>query len=101
MKFISGAKKLPTKTEMLLDMRAQTQIHWDKGYPKHKTHFLGLEQRDYCKQLADTADIKNIPDVKLAIFSSHIQDFMQNPFDIRKNKYIVIDDKTFEKIKYD
>lgn len=97
LKFISGAKKLPSKTDMLMDMRAQTQIQWDKGYPKHKTHVLGPEQRDYCKQLSEMAEIKNIPDVLLAIFSTHIQNFAENPFQIRKYKYTVIDEKTYEK----
>lgn len=78
-------------------MRAQTQIHWDKDYPKHKTHFLGPEQRDYCKQLCDIAEIKHVPDVLLSIFYTHIQQFAENPFQIRKYKYKVIDEKTFER----
>lgn len=99
LKFISGAKKLPSKSEMLLDMRAQTQIHWDKGYPKKKTHFLGPEQREYCKQLSETAEIDNIPDVLLAIFNDHYASAKKNPtVNFRKCKYIVIDEKHFEKV---
>lgn len=42
MKFLSGEKTLPTKTEMLNDMNEQMQKHWAKGvsnvlwlYSKH------------------------------------------------------------------
>lgn len=41
---------------MLTDMRAQTQIHWNKGYRKHYAHYLGIEQKEYYKQLSDTAN---------------------------------------------
>lgn len=80
-------------------MRAQTQIHWDKGYAKNRTHYLGPEQRDYCKQLSETADIKNIPDVLLTMFSNHVEAIIANPFDFRKHRYQVVNDKSFEKMK--
>lgn len=81
-----------------MDMRAQTQIHWDKGYKKNRTHFLGPEQRDYCKQLAETAEIKNIPDVLLTVFSNHVDDIIKNPFNFRKHFYNIINEKKFEKL---
>lgn len=83
---------------MLLDMRAQTQIHWDKGYPKKKTHFLGPEQGNYCKQLSETAEIENIPDTLLAIFNNHIETHTKQPFKFRKYRYIVIDGKKIDKV---
>lgn len=86
---------------MLMDMRAQTQIHWDKGYPKKKTHFLGPEQREYCKQLAETAKIDNIPDVMLAIFNNHLETHKKQPFKFRKHRYIVIDGNKFDKTSCD
>lgn len=45
------------------------------------------------------ADIKNIPEVVLSIFSRHLQNFVENPFAIRNYTYILIDEKTFEKVK--
>lgn len=86
---------------MLSDMHAQTQIHWDKGYPKHKTHVLGAEQMDYCKQLSETAEIENVPDVLLSIYSAQLQQITNNPFQIRNYKFKVIDENTFEKIRND
>lgn len=52
---------------MLTDMWAQCGIHWNKGYRKHYTHYLGPEQKDYFKQLADVAEIETLPDVIAAM----------------------------------
>lgn len=82
---------------MMMDMRAQTQIHWDKGYTKHRTHYLGPEQRDYCNQISELAEIKTIPDVILKIFANHVDAIISNPFSFRKHRYQVIDEKTFKK----
>lgn len=83
---------------MMLDMRAQTQMHWDKGYSKNRTHYLGPDQRNYCKTLAETAEIKNIPDVLLTVFSNHVDAIIKNPFKFRTHRYNVIDEKTFERV---
>lgn len=83
---------------MMMDMRAQTQIHWDKGYAKNRTHYLGAtEQREYFKTLSETAEIQNIPDVLLAVFSNHVEAMIANPFNFRKHRYQIIDEKRFEK----
>lgn len=84
---------------MLLDMRAQAQIHWNKGYPKYKTHDLGTEQRYYCKQLSDTADIENLPAVVQAIYENHLETHEKEPYTFRQYRYILIDEKTFDKVK--
>lgn len=78
-------------------MRIQTQIHWNKGYPKRNSHLLGPEQADYFKQLAETADIENIPSVLTAMHYDSRQSMAKDPTDFRKFKYIMIDDKTFRK----
>lgn len=98
--FISGAKQLPPKSEMLQDMRAQTQIHWNKGYKKHQTHYLGPEQKDYYQQLAETAGIENLPDVLAAMHLDSRQTMARDPTQYRKYRYTIIDDKTFKKERY-
>lgn len=80
-------------------MRLQAQIHWNKGYSKDKTHFLGPEQTDYCKQLAETADIQNMPEVLLALFDDHSETFDREPYTFRRYKYTIIDKQTFEKVE--
>lgn len=83
---------------MLSDMRTQTQIQWAKGYPKYKTHYLGTEQKDYCKQLSEIADIENMPEVLLSLFEDHLETIKKEPYTFRRYKYIVIDEKNFEKV---
>lgn len=99
MQYITGAKKLPSTSEMLTDMRAVTQIHWNKGYPKRNTHFLGPEQKEYFDDLAGTAGIVNLPPVLAAIHFDCRQSMMKMPAEFRKFKYTVVDEKTFKKEK--
>lgn len=99
MKFICGTKKLPSKHAMLTDMQAQTQIHWNKGYRKHYTHYLGSEQKEYFKQLAETAEIEKVPDILPAMHYDSRMTMVGAPAEFRKYKYIIVDDKTFRKEK--
>lgn len=85
---------------MIQDMRAQTQIHWDKGYSKKKTHFLGPEQGDYCKQLSETAGIENIPNIVLSIFNNHVETFKKEPLKFRKYRYTISNGNKFDKTYY-
>lgn len=101
MKFISGDKKLPSKPEMLKEFRADTQIHWNKGYPKHKTHYLGQEQREYFNQLSELAEIKNLPLVFSAMHYDASSGLRDSPTQFRKYNYTIIDEKTFKKEKYE
>lgn len=99
MKFIAGDKELPSKSEMLADMQKQTQTHWNKGYRKHYSHFLGPEQKEYFKQLSETAEVENIPDVFADMHFDSRATMMRAPAEFRKYNYIIIDDKTFRKEK--
>lgn len=100
LKFISGAKELPPKETMLMDMRANTQIQWNKGYKKHQTHFLGPEQKEYYQQLAEVAEIENLPDVLAAMHFDSRQTMAKDPLNYRKYRYEMVDDKTFTKKRY-
>lgn len=75
----------------------QTQIHWNKGYRKRYTHYLGPNQKEYYKQLSETAEIENIPDVLCAMHFDSDHELLCNTAEFRKYKYIIIDDKTFTK----
>lgn len=99
LKFISGAKKLPSKSEMLSDEQTQTRIHLNKGYSKRRTHFLGPEQHYYFEQLSKAAEIENAPDVISAIFVDSQITMAHTPSQFRNYRYIIIDDKTFKKEK--
>lgn len=81
-------------------MRVQTQIHWAKGFTKSKTHYLGVEQRDYYKQLSEAADIENYPDVLSAMHFDASYSLKNTPTQFRTFKYNIVDDKSYTKFKY-
>lgn len=83
------------------NFRVDTQIHWNKGFPKHKTHYLGAEQREYFNQLSDMAEIKNLPLVYSAMHYDASNGLRDQPTQFRKYRYTIIDDKTFTKEKYE
>lgn len=82
---------------MLLDEKIQTQKHWNKGYRKHLTHYLGPEQKEYYNDISDTAEIDNLPDVLSAMWVDSDKRIFEAPADYRKFNYFIIDDKTFGK----
>lgn len=99
MKFLSGEKQLPSRQEMLEDMWAQVEHHWNKGYRRHQTHVLGPEQKEYYQQLADLAEIENIPDVVADIHRNSSECSKVDPLGYRNYKYIILDDHTFDRVK--
>lgn len=101
MKFISGEKKLPSKDEMLEDMYINMESHYEKSHNKHDTHVLGNEQKVYYKQLAESANIESIPDILVDLHRDSAFSLYHNPLQFRKYKYIILDDKTFIKKKYE
>lgn len=101
LKFFSGEKKLPSKSEMMSDMHKQLETHWKKGYRKHYSHYLGPEQKEYFKQLSEIAGIENVPEVIAAMHSDSRATMVREPANFRKYKYTIIDDKTFTKEKYE
>lgn len=95
MKFISGAKKLPTKREMLEDNQKQYQILWHKGVPKRKINHNFETHLDYLDQLSDAVDIEKYPDVLRSIFDDVVMLATRNYEEFRKYNYTIIDGKTF------
>lgn len=99
LKFVTGEKRLPTKQEMLEDAQTQSLILLNKGQPMHKLHVLHLPDVawDYLKQLWDTADLEQLPDVSYAIYKDSILTSATQSNEFRKYNYKIIDDKTFIK----
>lgn len=96
MKFITGAMKMPKKWKMKNEMEryADACKRNSTGYSRVLYHYLGMQQKIYFKTLADSANIKNIPDVYADIF---IDACKSNSKSVRDYKYTIIDDDTFEK----
>ncbi|XP_031619214.1 dimethylaniline monooxygenase [N-oxide-forming] 2-like [Contarinia nasturtii] len=103
LKFISGAKQLPSKSEMFLDMQVQTFTHWNRGFNKNKTHYLYLHQSsmsEFRNQLSEIAGPEKVKAttvlraIVLDVYETRLKDI-----DFRKYKYVIIDDNTFKKIE--
>lgn len=62
LKFLSGAKILPTKDQMTVDIYNQIQHCMTKDFPINKFHALKMGRDEYYTDLAKTADIPNIPE---------------------------------------
>lgn len=86
---------------MLEDTHAQMEYHYQRSSKKHNTHVLGDEQKDYYKQLAETAGIENIPDVLVDIHRDSAYGLSHITSQFRKYKYTIKDNKTFTKKKYE
>lgn len=99
MRFISGEKKLPSKSEMLEDSLVQVQNIWNMGFPKRRSHFLLPIQREYFNQLSELGATENIPLVTDYIALDALNDLLTQPATFRQYKYTVIDDKTYTKEK--
>ncbi|XP_031632720.1 dimethylaniline monooxygenase [N-oxide-forming] 3-like [Contarinia nasturtii] len=89
LKFISGKKKMPTKKAMEKDLEKQMKELQKKGVPKHKTHHLGLEYKNYFDDLASTAGIANVPKVYADILKDGLVQKSEDPAEFRSNVYAV------------
>lgn len=91
-KFISGAKKLPTKREMHEDNQKQHRILSNKGDPKNNMHRLSSDGAyyDYLNQLSDAADIENYPKVLRSIFEYAAMMSRRNFNEYRKYNYLLV-----------
>lgn len=85
---------------MLDDMYNKMEKHYLRSFKKHKAHLLGPEQKQYYKDLAETAGIENIPDVLADIHIDSDKDLDNIPSQFRKYKYTIIDDQHFNKERY-
>lgn len=101
LKFLSEAKQLPSKSKMTEDMQIQMQKHWNLGYRKHQAHHLDAEKLEYISQLAESANIEGVPTVFVKIVEESRNTIRSDPIGFRKYKYIIIDDHTFRKEKYE
>lgn len=82
-------------------MRIQSERHWNQGYRKHRSHFFLKHEKEYLTQLSEIAGLPKIPDVLLDIGLDSIKSSKDEPLQFRKYKYIIVDDNTFRKEKYE
>lgn len=97
LKFWSGAKKLPSKGEMLQDLQKQMAIHWKRDSRKHRSHSLGATHPEYLRQLVNLTDIEPMPKVLSGIFFENDKTRKRKPTSFRNYEYTIIDNKRFFK----
>lgn len=75
---------------MLKDLADESQAHWNRGYPKAKTHYMINEQREYFDQLSKVADIQNIPGIFNYFMADILRNLEEQPTQFRQFKYYTV-----------
>lgn len=101
LKFISGAKKLPSQSEMLEDLHRHSKNCNEKDDIEDCNQIGRVNVAEYIEILAQEAEIEKMLPVLRAINIDSVKTFLTKPLELRKYKYIIIDDETFEKVKCD
>jgi dimethylaniline monooxygenase (N-oxide forming) len=97
LKFMSGTKNLPSKAEMLQDMQEDEDQRKSEGFPKKKSHFLGLERHSkYYEDLAASAEIQPMKPVIPKIFNKTVANIFADFNSYRQVDFKIVDDENFE-----
>jgi hypothetical protein len=97
LKFMTGAKKLPTKAEMLHDMQDDEEQRKSEGFPKKKSHFLGLERHSkFYEDLAAIAEIQPMKPVIAKMFNKTVANIFADFNSYRQVDFKIVDDENFE-----
>lgn len=88
---------------MLKDLDAEFQTHSqsEQYHSKLKVHQLVSKRRKYADELSEIGGIEKLPKVFDGIAYDAINDFREQPLELRKYKYTIIDDKTHKKERYE
>lgn len=94
---MTGRKKLPTKDEMLEDLKTDKRIQFvERGLPKKKFHYMGVGFHDkYYEALAKTADVEPIKPVIIKMFEKGLCLSLFDYEAFRNEAFKVIDDENF------
>lgn len=91
MRFLSGAKKLPTKSDMLKDMHIHSTIK--------RPLVVVSDEKEYIQELSKDAAIEGVPEVFSDIMVDVRKLRIREPSEYHKYKYTIIDGKHFVKEK--
>ncbi|XP_031630089.1 senecionine N-oxygenase-like [Contarinia nasturtii] len=95
LKFFSGAKELPSKSEMLKDMQDYANSQQKKG--AQLNFILFNDYKEYFESVARAADVEKILDVYISMVMDAAKAIHADPLGFREYKYTIIDDETFIK----
>jgi dimethylaniline monooxygenase (N-oxide forming) len=97
-KFLSGAKKFPSKAQMNTDTEREMAERWERGYKKRQAHLMGPDQCKYYSDLAETADIEPLKPVITKLHNESSQRFLDDLVNFRNDVFRIVDDQTFIKV---
>lgn len=96
LKYILAKKKLPSRQEMLEDMKRDTEEREKRGVYENKAHFMGPRIQDlYYADLASTAEITPIKPVIAKIFGKALCNLIHEPGEFRSGTFKILDDENF------
>lgn len=94
--FMCGRKNLPTKEEMLRDLKNDMKERRSRCVHKNKAHYMGQDIHDvYYSELARAADIEPILSVISKIFKSGYQHYLRDSTNFRNDVFKIIDSENF------
>lgn len=98
LKFWSTNRPFPSKAQMLKDCEKDLEIRLAKGWKRSHAHRIWDLHEDYNKQLAELADIPNIPPVYLKIYFDAMGCLRTNYTTYRTDNYQILDDENYVKV---
>jgi dimethylaniline monooxygenase (N-oxide forming) len=94
--FMTGRKQLPSKSDLLGELKREMKERKDQGLPKSRAHFLGPGiQDEYYAKLADIAGIEPIKPVIGKIFAKGLCNLLHCSDSFRESVFRIVDDENF------
>jgi dimethylaniline monooxygenase (N-oxide forming) len=93
--FLTDRKTLPSREEMMVDTRRETEDRSQKGYKRKQFHMMGPIQLGYYEDLARIAGIEGIKPVLAKLHTESGVRFKKNLFNFRDFKYRIVNDENF------
>ena len=94
--FMTGRKEMPSKEEMIEDLKKDKCIRKERGFFKPKYHYIGATFHDeYFASLATNADITPIKPVISKLFQKSLYFYIQESATFRNKVFKIIDDENF------
>lgn len=96
-KFWTTGRHFPPKAVMLESSKRDLELRLAKGWKRRHAHRLWDLLEEYCRDLAEWADIPGIEPVYLKIYFDAIEGLHKNYQTYRKSVYRIVDAENFEK----
>ena len=86
-KYLAGLIDLPSKEEMMDELRNELEMMENDGKPLRHFHKLGMNQFAYNKDIASIANVEDVPSYVERLFYSVVQRRFEDVMNYKKDKY--------------